>query len=132
MRVILDTAKLTQLFLCVRHVVRHFALLLLLFLLIAPPADARRHLSKTTARTEALTFIGPIVDLLDVQRHVATDMVPPRKCRRISHVTVRCAFRAALYDGRVLHNHVTVHRQRDGLLGFKSSLDVLGDGVPVD
>jgi hypothetical protein len=56
-------------------------------------------------------------------------MVPPRECRRISHVTVRCRFTARLYTGRVVRSYVRVHRQRDGLLGFYTTLDVFRDGV---
>jgi hypothetical protein len=52
-----------------------------------------------------------------------------RECRRISHVTVRCRFTARLYTGRVVRSFVRVHRQRDGLLGFYTTLDVFRDGV---
>lgn len=86
-------------------------------------------LTKRHARAEGLRFIAPFVDLLDVDRHVGTHMQPPRRCARLSRRTVVCHFSATLADGRVIRSRVRVHLQADGLLGFKTPLDVLRDGV---
>lgn len=107
---------------------RSVCLALLLCLTLAAPAGARGHLSKRHARAQALGFIAPFVDLLDINRTIPTRMVPPRECRRISHVTIRCRF-TAVVDGRRVRSWVRVHRQRDGLLGFYTTLDVFRDGV---
>jgi hypothetical protein len=108
---------------------RIIAIALLMLAAHAAPADARHHLTKRHAQSTGLRFVAPFVDLLDVDRTVPTRIVPPRECRRISHVTVRCRFTARLYTGRVVRSFVRVHRQRDGLLGFYTTLDVFRDGV---
>lgn len=102
---------------------------LLLALVSAAPAAASEQLPKRTARAEALRFITPFVDMLDVDHTVTADMVPARKCQRVTRSTVRCRFTATINTGQVIRSHVTVHRQRDGLLGFRTTLDVLADGI---
>jgi len=100
-------------------------------LLLAAPADARRQrLWKRDAQPAALRFVAPFVDMLDLTRTVETHMVPPRKCHRVSRLTVRCRFRAYLADRRTVVSSVTVHRQRDGLLGFRLALDVAAEQIP--
>jgi hypothetical protein len=96
---------------------RVFALGIVVALLFAADAQAAG-LSKRHARHEALAFTAPFVDLLDVDQTVTTEMVPARKCRRVSARTVACSFVARFPDGSTLHGAVRVHLQRDGLLGF--------------
>jgi hypothetical protein len=104
--------------------------LLALVLVPAGAAAAPHRLSKREARAEGLRFVAPFVDMLDLDRTVATRMVPPRRCRRVSAQTVTCRFASSrLVDGRVVRSWVRVHRQRDGLLGFRTPLDVLGEAV---
>lgn len=88
-------------------------------LVIAPAAEARVPLSKRTARAQGLRFVTPYVDMLDLERTVATRMVPARECSRVSPRTVTCRFSAWLEaEQRTVTGWVRVHRQRDGLLGF--------------
>lgn len=109
--------------------IAHVVLLAVLALAPIAHADTRYPLSKNQARTHGLRFVRPFVDLLDLDRHVATRMDPPRKCMRLSRFTVTCRFTAELADGRAIRSRVRVHRQRDGLLGFWMPLDVLRDGL---
>jgi hypothetical protein len=108
---------------------RRVAITALLVLATAPAAEARGVLTKRGARTEALRFITPFVGMLDETEDPRPRMEPPRRCTRVSHVTVRCEFTTKLRTGRTLHDHVTVHRQRDGLLGFRDTLDVFADEI---
>lgn len=101
----------------------------LLLALAAPAQAAQPKLSKREAQARALQFVSPFVDMLDTERKVGAEMVPPAACARISPSTIRCPFKATLYTGDVIRSHVTVHRQRDGLLGFRTGLDVLRDGI---
>ena len=104
------------------------SLLLLAVVGLPAPADARG-LSKREARAEALRFVTPYVDLLDVRRTITPIMEQPRDCRRLPVARVRCQFKAYMHDGREVQSWVTVRRQRDGLLGFDMHLDVFGQGV---
>jgi hypothetical protein len=103
---------------------RTLTLAVLLVLTLSAPADARQPLSKREARREALRFVQPFVDLLDLERTVTTRMVPPHECRRRSRYTVSCRFTAHLEaENRSVGGSVRVHRQRDGLLGFRLPWD---------
>jgi hypothetical protein len=91
----------------------------LVLLAVAAPAEARPALLKREARHEALQFVAPFVDLLDVDRTIPTWMVQPRKCRRDDRRTVTCRFTAYLpAERRAVRGSVRIHLQRDGLLGF--------------
>ena len=105
------------------------AAVVLLVAVSAAPVEARPKLSKQAARSEGLRFVEPFVDMLDMERKVGTEMEAARHCRRMNRVTVRCQFRATLYTGHVVRSHVTVRLQKDGLIGFKLPLDVLGESV---
>jgi hypothetical protein len=118
-RMILDPLYRVYAVVGFRKVVGHLILLCLFALAVCPAADARAPLSKRHARAEALQFVAPIVDMLDVDQYNPTRMVPARDCRRLDRETVRCRF-AAYYiaEGMTVRGWVRVQRLPNGLLGF--------------
>src|SRR5690349_2388565 len=119
---ILQPMLLADLRLRVFKIAHTVPLLLLIACLLAPAADARP-LSKTKARTEALAFVSPFVDLTDLDHTIRTVMTPPRDCLRVNRSTVACRF-AFVLAGRTVRGRAVIHRQRDGLLGIRVTPDL--------
>jgi hypothetical protein len=105
------------------------AALALAALLTFPAQAAAGPLTKRDAHRHGLRFVAPFVDMLDLERTVTVRMVRPRDCKRLTRATVKCRFHARLADGRTVRSHVRVHRQRDGLIGFRMPLDVLAEAT---
>lgn len=102
---------------------------------LAPCADAaqRASLSKTEAREWAFPFIKEVGDLLEVGPRNRVHMVPPRRCQRVSRLTVTCAF-SVEYVSRSTpyHGIVRARLQPDGLVGLKLPDDWDDAQVPPD
>jgi hypothetical protein len=109
--------------------VRQLTVIVLVLLLTASSASARGHVTRRAGRAQAVALVSPFVDLMDVHRTVRPVMAPARECLQVNRSTVACRF-AVVLGGRTVRGRVVVHRQRDGLLGFRVTPDLTRFWVP--
>lgn len=104
-------------------------LTMLLVLALAAPAHASPLLTKRRAQHETVYFAN-ITAGLDPAPGVTVHVVAPSKCHRRDHATVLCWFSVHLVsEPRSVNGFMRIHRQRDGLIGYKLPWDPLAVGV---
>jgi hypothetical protein len=93
-------------------------------------------LSKRTAQYGTVWFAGSVGPLLDVPEYadgVTVHVVAPSRCHRRTRTRVRCWFSVHLASQPVVRTgFMSVHLQRDGLLGYKLPWDPGKVGVGWD